>query len=99
MAGISTLLTNTDQLGILGESFDEVLFRVRGPNAPQVAVVRFMGTKCCIGASEFCSIQLPYPGVSELDCVVLQGVRGVVVRNWSGATLLNGQPFQDSPLN
>ncbi len=43
-----------------------------------------------------CTVQLP--DAAPLQCVILRGPSGTAVHDWTGQSLLNGQPFSDAAL-
>jgi hypothetical protein len=61
-------------------------------------IVRLSASKCTIGSARGCTLRLRCVGVRSLDCVILRGSRGTVIRSWSARTRLNGQPFGDALL-
>jgi len=71
-------------LCLRGGGYDEKVLHVRS-------------SQCTLGGREDCTV--PLPEGAPLQCVILRGRDGTVVRDWTGETRLNGQSFTDSPLN
>jgi hypothetical protein len=61
-------------------------------------IVHLSASKCTIGSAEGCTLRLRCVGVQPVNCLILRGSRGTVIRSWSTKTRLNGQPFSDAPL-
>ncbi|MBI3839352.1 MAG: hypothetical protein HY288_15645 [Planctomycetia bacterium] len=61
-------------------------------------IVRLSAPKCTIGSAKGCTLRLRCAGVQPLNCVILRGSRGTVVRSWSAKTRLNGRGFSDALL-
>ena len=60
-------------------------------------VLHLRSKKCTFGGHADCTVQVP-ESVS-LQCVILRGPGGTVVRDWSGASRLNGRPFSNAALS
>lgn len=61
-------------------------------------VVPFASSKCTIGTSARCTHRVLARGVQPLHCLIIRGAAATVVRNFSTATRLNGQRFDDALL-
>jgi len=60
-------------------------------------VLHLRSSKCTFGSRADCTVQVSES--TPLQCVILRGPGGTVVRDWSGASRLNGQPFSDAALS
>ncbi len=82
----------------LGEPSGELTLSItHGNNCSRQ--VRVTSSKCSIGASAGCTIELREPGVQPVHCVILRGAGKTVVRRWAPNAWLNGQHFVDAVLN
>lgn len=71
--------------------------RVRG-GARDGQLLKLSAAKCSIGASPGCTLRLRGKDVRAVHCLIVRGKANMVVRRWSADTLLNGQSFDDRPL-
>lgn len=60
-------------------------------------VLRVRSHKCTFGGGADCTVQVPE--IATLQCVILRGPGGTVVRDWTGASRLNDKPFSDAALH
>ncbi|MEZ6118318.1 MAG: hypothetical protein R3C28_17365 [Pirellulaceae bacterium] len=58
--------------------------------------VAFRKDRLKVGSSPSCDIVVPTNFASPMDVLLLQGKRGVAVRNWANHARLNGRPFGDA---
>lgn len=79
---------------VLDLPMGELSLRVRGGDDEKL--LRLRSSKCTLGASADCTVQIP--DGEPLQCVILRGPGGTVVRNLTGQSRLNGQPFSDAAL-
>jgi len=60
--------------------------------------VRLTAHKCTIGSDRNCTLRIRAYGVRPVHCLIVRGPQAMVIRRWSGDTLLNNHTFSDAPL-
>src|SRR5581483_1984577 len=75
----------------------EMTLRVRAPRHKD-REVRIRSPKCTIGSAAGCTLRLRARGVAGLQCWILRGAAGSVVRRLHGPAMLNGAQFDEAPL-
>jgi len=55
--------------------------------------------KSTVGSSPRCNLRIQKPGVAPVHCLVVCNAEGVFVRRWAANSLINGRPFDESPLS
>src|SRR5437763_1042887 len=83
-----SLLTGSGVMTIRVRSsgHDERLVRIRSP-------------KCTVGSAAGCTLRLRAAGVGPLQCWILRGAQGTIVRLLHGTATLNGSRFDEAPLS
>lgn len=90
------LTSVTDDSG-LAPSLGDLVFRVHGGPADG-EIVRFGERKSTIGSDAACTYCISDDQIHSVQCLILRGSGGSLVRRWADGTLLNGEPFLDSRL-
>jgi len=78
-------------------STGELMLRVRG-SGHDGRLIRIRSPKCTIGSASGCTLRLRAPGVFPLQCWILRGAAGAVIRRLHGPATLNGAALEESPL-
>lgn len=71
--------------------------RVHGPGQSG-KLVHIRSPKCTIGSAPGCTLRLVASGVEPLQCWVLRGKRGVVVRRLQGTAAINGRRLEEARI-
>ena len=97
MAHTFTKTSGKTHASLLGTPPGELALRVCGGKLDG-RVVRLSSPKCTIGSGRRCTLKLRQKDGWPLNCLILRGAIGSVVRRWSPDTRLNGRAFTDAPL-
>ncbi len=82
----------------LGKPNSDLTLRIFYGNG-KTKEVRVASSKCSIGSSTGCTIELNESGIQPVHCIVLRGTDKTVVRRWAPNAWLNGEHFVDAILN
>src|SRR6185369_16730573 len=75
----------------------EIALRISGPGQDG-QLVRIRSPKCTIGSAAGCTLRLRARGVRGLQCWILRGAGGTVIRRLNGTASLNGAHFDEAML-
>jgi chromosome segregation ATPase len=75
----------------------ELTLRISGPGQSG-RLVRIHSAKCTVGSAKGCTLRLVARGVDGLECWILRGSGGTVIRRFGGALQLNGAHFDEALL-
>jgi hypothetical protein len=81
-----------------GRPAGPLCLRIRG-TARDGQIVQLSARKCSIGSARGCTLRLRAVGVRPIECLLLRGSRGTVVRACGAAIKLNGQPTCDAMID
>lgn len=82
---------------VQGRPSGDLWLRVVGTSRAD-QVVRLSAPKCTIGSASGCTLRLRAAGVRPVECLILRGAQGTVVRACVAGTRLNGHGFRDALL-
>ena len=82
---------------VQGRPAGDLWLRVVGTSRAD-QVVRLSAPKCTIGSASGCTLRLRALGVRPIECLILRGAHGTVVRACVAGTRLNGECFRDARL-
>jgi hypothetical protein len=60
--------------------------------------IRLLSRKCTIGSGEGCTLRLRAQGIRAIECLIVRGKGGTLLRAGSGDVKLNGQTVDDALL-
>lgn len=83
---------------VLGSPQGDLEVRVRVGNA-DCQVVRWSGNKITLGSAPQATYRIWDDSIRPIQCLILRGETGTVVRNFGAGTRLNGSQFMDSRLS
>ncbi len=87
----------TEQASGSGCALKDLVLRVHGgPTGGEI--VRLGERKATIGSDAACTYRIFDDHVRAVQCVILRGSNGSLVRRWADGILLNGEAFLDSHL-
>lgn len=94
----ASLITAADTaVGLLGSPSGDLIFRVsRDGQTGEIRQVA--GTRVTLGSRPTCTIPIRDADVRPIQCLILRGKGGAVVRNYCDRTRLNDAPFADAAL-
>jgi hypothetical protein len=82
---------------LLGLQSGTLALRI-GNGSHRGRVIQIRSPKCTVGSAPGCTLRLRASGVRPLHCWILRGPAGTMIRRRCAGTLLNGQAYDDAPL-
>ena len=88
---------SAEQNSVLSTNQGELVLRIRG-SCRDGEVLRLQSAKLLVGSGAQCAVQIVEPGVAPVQCMILRGGQGTLIRCLAPTTWLNGAPFTDAQL-